>query len=632
MNAVIRFSKGIRWLLAGLGVTLRNFFRRSLTLQYPWEKETPAPRFRGLPMVKDFFNAKTASEKSLSLEKIPAAPCMETCPALTDVRGYVTLAAEGKYREAFLLLKNHYPFPGSLGRVCPAPCEHLCRRGQSKDLAVPIRLIKRHLADWALASDVKAEPPPVRQPERVAVVGGGPSGLAAAQDLARLGYATTVFERLPEAGGMMRYGIPAYRLPRRILDREIEDLKALGVEIETGKALGADFTLESLKSRGFSAFYLAPGLWREAGMKVEGLSLPGVFSSVDFLRDLSLGKPPGLGKSIVVVGGGNSAMDAARSALRLGSRVTLLYRRTLKEMPAHPEEVACARDEGVSLLFLAAPLRFLGKGRLEKIECIRMALGEPDSSGRRRPEPVPGSEFILEADGVILAVGQKLEAGGLPEGLKLGGSGIEVDGDNSATSIPGVFAGGDAVTGPATVISAIAQGKTAALDIHRYLRKTTGREQRFRTRTDEAELMPRFSDPERIHRTAALLPPKERAAHFEEVELPLGENEVPGEAASCLTCQAGLCVGCGICRDVCPDRVISISTETTHEGREIVSEYELDISRCMFCGLCAEECPTGALFMSDRYELAECDKGKLLYDRDRLCLKTQPPRTLKERV
>ncbi|MFH0803253.1 MAG: FAD-dependent oxidoreductase [bacterium] len=632
MKTIIRFSKGIWYLLAGLGVTLRNFFRPSITLQYPWEKDTLAPRFRGLPMVKDFFNAKTASEKSLFLNNIPAASCMETCPALTDVRGYVTLAADGKYREAYRLLKGHYPFPASLGRVCPAPCEHLCKRGRSKDQAVPIRLIKRFLADWGRANTEKIEPPPIRHPERVAVVGGGPSGLAAAQDLARLGYKTTVFERLPEAGGMMRYGIPAYRLPREVLAGEIEDLKNLGVEILTGKALGRDFSLESLKDEGFSAVYLATGLWKESGMKAEGASLPGVLSAIDFLRDLAMGKPASIGKNVSVVGGGNSALDAARSALRLGSQVTLIYRRSRAEMPAHPEEVACAEEEGVRFLFQATPVRFLGQGRLEKIECLRMALGLPDASGRRRPEPLPGSEFTVEADSVILAVGQKLDGEGIPDALKDGNSKIIFNDEDASTALPGVFAGGDAASGAGTVISAIAQGKKAAQAIHRFLRKTKEPIESFSYLREEAGLMARFADPSRIHRTGSLLPPDERRGHFGEVEEEPGENEMLAEARSCLTCQAGLCVGCGICEEVCPDRVIKVKTEISQDGREIVSEYDLDIRTCMFCGLCAEECPTGALFMSDRYELAEYQKEKMLYDKDRLCLKTQPPKTLKERV
>lgn len=454
------------------------------------------------------------------------------------------------------MIRERVPLPGVLGRVCPHPCELKCRRIEV-DEAIAIRDLKRFAADRVDLDELPL-PAIAECQQRVAVIGSGPAGLTAAYDLRLKGYEVTLFEALPVLGGMLRVGIPDYRLPPPVLDREINAILRLGIKTRTGKRLGVDFTLDDLRAQRFHAIYLAIGAHSSLKLNIEGEDkLEGLVDALALLREVNLGGGKSLGKRVVVVGGGNVAIDAARTALRLGTeKVTVIYRRSREEMPAYAEEVEEALAEGVEIHYLSAPVRIAGaKGKVVGLECIRTELGEPDASGRRRPVPVAGSEFMVACDTLIPAIGQQ------PEALYLTEMGLEVSRHNTLvvnrrtaqTSMPDVFAGGDAVSGPATVIDAVAAGHLAADAIHRYL---NGEDLGFH----EKELLKQESPARDWHEIPADLTKaaraqlqhrgtKESIASFEEVSLGLKEEETAGEVLRCLNC--GACSECLQCLEKC---------------------------------------------------------------------------------
>ncbi|OGO03448.1 MAG: hydrogenase, partial [Chloroflexi bacterium RBG_13_53_26] len=398
------------------------------------------------------------------------APCQHTCPVGLDVPGYVAFIKEGRFADAYRLIKQRNPFPSICGRVCHHPCESKCRRGQM-DEPVAIRHLKRFVADWAFEHGFEYIPP-VKESrnEKVAVIGAGPAGLSAAHDLALDGYQVTVFEALPVAGGMLAVGIPEYRLPKKILQKEIEAIQRLGVDIKLNTRID---DIKSLYKDGYKAIYVSVGAHSGDKMKIPGEQLTGVYDAVEFLRNSSLGRELAIGKKVAVVGGGNTATDSARVALRMGAdEVHMFYRREKKDMPAIPEEVLAVEEEGIHLHLLTAPTMIVERnGRVSGLELIQMKLGEFDKSGRKTPSAVPGSEYVFDCDTIIEAIGQRPDTSFLGgDGVKTGrGSTIVADGRTLATDRPGVFAGGDAVTGPQTVIEAIAAGQRAASSIKRYL-------------------------------------------------------------------------------------------------------------------------------------------------------------------
>jgi formate dehydrogenase major subunit len=345
------------------------------------------------------------------------APCKLACPAGIDIQGYIGLIANGQYTEALKLIKKSNPLPLVCGRVCPRFCEAKCRRNLV-DEPLAINALKRFVADYD-QNNGGPYIPEVKPASghRVAIAGGGPAGLSAAYYLALEGHEVDIFEANPQLGGMLRYGIPEYRLPKAVLDKEIAAITGICHRVEVNASLGKDFTVDSLKNDGYEAIFIALGAWASQSLRVEGEDLPGVLSGIGFLQDAALNKEVRLGKKVAVIGGGNTAIDAARTALRLGAgEVTLVYRRSREEMPANAEEVEQAEEEGVQFHFLAAPLKVIAqKGKVDSIECIKMALGEPDSSGRRRPEPIAGSEFTMKVDTVIAAIGQTIDASGIPQ-------------------------------------------------------------------------------------------------------------------------------------------------------------------------------------------------------------------------
>jgi len=510
-----------------------------------------------------------------TIDKRGWPPCKDACPAHIDVQGYVALIGQGRFAEALALIRRTIPFPGVIGRVCNHPCETACNRGRY-DQPIAICALKRFVADWEIresgdqgaGSGESVSRPPVPDPRspipaarRVAVIGAGPAGLTAAHDLALQGYAVTVFEALPVAGGMLAVGIPDYRLPRPVLEAEIASIQAAGVEIRLNTPVGGPGgpSLDDLR-REYDALFISVGAHRELELRIEGEELEGVTPGVLFLRELHL-KQHTLqlaGKKVIVVGGGNVAIDAARSALRLGAgSVTLVYRRSRAEMPASSWEVEDAEEEGVRLHFLANPIRILGQnGKVVGVECIRMELGEPDASGRRRPIPIPGSEFVLEADLVIPAIGQTPDLTFLGDGtLSVTRRGtLAADPMTLATDVPGIFAGGDAVSGPATAIEAIAAGKRAAESIHRYLQgEALARPERGLPVVPYEEVDLRRARKE-ARASMPKLAPETRRTDFAEVELGFSEEQAIAEARRCLNC--AVCSECRQCVTACQARAI----------------------------------------------------------------------------
>ncbi|MGQ9655953.1 MAG: FAD-dependent oxidoreductase, partial [Thermodesulfobacteriota bacterium] len=398
-------------------------------------------------------------------ELLAPAPCQMACPSGIDVPSYIALVGQGRYAEAVTLIRQDNPFPWVCGLVCTHPCEFVCVRGQVDD-PIAIKALKAFAAEKALAEGRYRNPSP--EPDtghRVCVVGAGPAGLTATYFLALKGHRVTVVEALPMAGGMMMVGIPRYRLPREVIDREVGLIEELGVEFRFNTRLGEDVTLQSLREEGFEAFFIAVGAHCSHRLAVPGEDLPQVLDAVKFLQDVALGKRRRPGERVVVVGGGNVAIDAARSLIRLGcSEVTLLYRRSRSEMPANVEEVRQAEEEGVHLVFLTIPVEVVGqRGRVTGLRCLRARLSEPDQRGRKRPVPVEGSDHVISADAVVTAIGQRVDTRGL-EHLELKWTSwdtIVADTITAGAGKEGLFAGGDVVLGPATVVEAIGAGKRA---------------------------------------------------------------------------------------------------------------------------------------------------------------------------
>jgi NADPH-dependent glutamate synthase beta subunit-like oxidoreductase/Pyruvate/2-oxoacid:ferredoxin oxidoreductase delta subunit len=573
--------------------------------------DTTAPSPRISVSSASTLSNRTGSWKYIRPEyRDSVAPCNARCPAGVDVEGYLELLRRDRVTEAQQLLLRENPMPAITGRVCHHPCESGCNRA-SFDEPVAVHLIERHLGDHILVRLPDAFPR--LHPERIAIIGSGPAGLGCAYHLARLGYGVVVFEEAPEAGGMLRLGIPAYRLPRNVLDRQIEWLRACGIDILCNTPVRGDGVRGLLA--GFDAVFAASGAHRGRPLGVAGEDGPGVRAGLEFLKAVNRGERPDVGRRVIVVGGGNTAMDCARAALRLGADVTVLYRRTLTEMPAIPAEIEEARREGVAFEFLAAPrgLHHIA-GALAGIECDRMVLGEPDASGRRRPVAARDGAFSMAADLVLTAIGEDADLDSLPEDVVAPEGSIRID-ELGGTLRATLWAGGDVAGVDRTVADALGSGKAAAIGIDRALRARRGEAMERAEDLDALRWaggclsMTRWRGDDPVRRTAprnrvagfeslntthyARVPRhQERVRHaavpdFSEVNEGLDAADSMAEAKRCFNC--GVCNECELCLIFCADVAIT---------RNEAGGFLVDLDHCKGCGVCAYECPRGAIVMT----------------------------------
>ena len=512
----------------------------------------PIPIIDSIKYYRDEYLKLIKNKKAVpksNYKVMVTAPCMEACPAHLDIPGYIQLIRNQRYRESLSLIRNGVCLPGVIGRVCTAPCEEACRRTQY-DGRVCIRLLKRYVADWEMNSGLTpSSAKPRKSKEKVAIIGAGPAGLACSYNLALKGYQVTIFEELSVAGGMAAVGIPQYRLPRKILERDIELIEKAGVEIRLNTKIGRDLEMEGLWKDGYKAIFIAIGAHkgRKMGAEGEDNDYEGFVDGMKFLRDVNLGRVIEPKNRVLVVGGGDVAVDCARSCLRLGFRdVNIVYRRSRVEMPARKAEIEEAEKEGVKISYLVTPTKILARdSKVIGAECIKMALGEPDSSGRRRPIPIKGSEFVMKADMIIPAIGQQPDLSFLPDRnqIKLAEQmTIETDTTTCQTSGEGIFAGGDCVTGPAVLIDALASGNRAAQSIDQYIRKgkvTQGEDSKLEitvkginlSEQREQEIVPR-----EMPQITSQLPLKKRFGNFREVEKGFTTKAALEEAKRCLRC------------------------------------------------------------------------------------------------
>jgi len=527
--------------------------------------------------------------------KSSKAPCQEACPAGIDVPRYVRHIRKGEFNEALAVIRERIPFPFICGYACVHPCETKCARTQF-DEAVAIRMLKRVAAERGQWSPVQG----LRRPatgKKVAVIGSGPCGLTAAFYLNAQGHRVIVYEALPLAGGMLRYGIPEYRLPEEIVEREIALIREGGVEIVTGRPVSS---AESLREKGFDAVLVATGAWKPARMGIPGEDTPRIIDGLSFLRQVNEGRPPAIGRKVIVVGGGNTAVDAARSAVRLGAEVTQLYRRSRAQMPASSEEIREALEEGVCIEYLTAPVRI----EADRVTCILMKLGDADAAGRRTPIPLAGSEYSLAFNTLIMAIGQSADAAAVDLEEEKGGI-LLVDPGSFATPKQGIFAGGDAVTGPSTIIESIAQGRHACVSIDRFLGGTGIIMESLPEQTDAIppETAPRGAKRPDT-RTIAL---KKRRTTFESFEKAYGGKTAEAEAARCLSCDLRdfevavnglICKDCGYCREVCSLEIFEQSGDFNPSGYKPAVAAHADL--CIGCLRCLYICPDFAITIREK--------------------------------
>ncbi len=528
----------------------------------------PEPEYTKVTETFNFAKAVNENYRENREDVMPTgtAPCKAACPAHVPVQGYLKLAAQGRYTDALELIKKENPFPAVCGRICNKRCEAECTRG-SVDEAVAIDEVKRFIADHDMNEATRFIPKMVNQigrpyTEKIAIIGAGPAGMSCAYYLANKGYPVTVFDRNPVPGGMLTLGIPAFRLEKDVLNAEIDILREMGVEFRCGVEVGKDVTIQQLRDEGYKGFYLAIGAQKSAKLNIPGEELEGVFGGVEFLREVNLGNKPAIGKRCAVIGGGNVAMDVCRSAVRLGAEETyIIYRRSQDEMPADPEEVKEAMEEGVKYRFLSAPIEIIGHdGKVSALKVEVMELGEPDEKGRRISVGT-GKFETIELDSVIGAIGQTVDWGGLDVGrlvtTKKGTA--EADALTYQTAQPDIFVGGDCYTGPSFAINAIAAGKEAAISLHRYVHPgqtlTAGRDRREYRALDKEHVMLDVASFDNDRRqqpgyNAA------KAKTFADARVTFTEEQVRRECARCLDCGATkvdsyLCIGCGLCTTKC---------------------------------------------------------------------------------
>jgi NADPH-dependent glutamate synthase beta subunit-like oxidoreductase/ferredoxin len=568
--------------------------------------------------------------------------CQEACPVGTNCRGYLNLSAEGRFEEGYILAREPNPVAAMCSYVCSAPCERACRRGDI-DRPLAIRAMKRFLVEWHQASGIPDEIPQITPRDtKVAIVGAGPSGIAVARELAVAGHQVTVLDELPYGGGTMLIGVPAFRLPREAIEMDLRLLERLGVRFRYGVRVGRDVTFEQLMDQ-YDAVAICAGAMDPVPLDVPGSDLDGIQYGVEYMKKANLGEPLTVGQDVVVIGGGYTAMDCSRTSLRYGAaNVTIAYRRTRSELVVDEEELGETEREGVHMEFLVSPVEILGdaNGHIRAVKFVRNRLGEPDATGRRAPVPIEGSEFEVKADTVIPAVSQAADNTFLPVESKfeINRGRVRVDPGTYATNVRGVFACGDFVTGPTTLIEAAGHGKKCAYAIDRYLsgRSEVDVDANVRIVSSWRHDMPDYYDVlPRVHvpmaPVAARMPSNDPHVNFTTpVERGYSTSQAVTEGTRCLMCNYNIwfdpfrCVLCGACADVCPEGVIHMIdiNQMKSEGAlpELVDAYGwsdgaamvLDEERCIRCALCVKRCPYDAITM-ERFELQEISTDGRLY-------------------
>ncbi len=659
----------IKAVVTGFKVTLSNFLKKPVTVEYPWDQDEIPPISRGTLRMVDFHDAASISEKSAWYPGTRWAPCTEGCPAHTDARGYVTLAGESRWREGLETLRRTYPFVGTLGRVCPAPCEKKCSRGFTGPEPIAIRKLKRVFSDWE-ASLPEAERFDYQKHccatplsgKSVGIVGAGPAGYQAAMLLRSWGFEVFLYEARALPGGFLTQGIPVYRLPRQVVHEEMRRIHSLpGIHLQLNTEIGQDLAFEELEKR-HDEIIVAAGAWKPYRLGLDLEEKPWVWYGEDFLEHQLRGHLTEVPSKVVVVGGGNTGFDCARTCRRLGAEVTMIYRRTRKEMPSEDEEIEDGEEEGVRILWLTSPQRIVVQdGQMKGLEVLQNRLGAKDRSGRRRPVPVEGSERLLECGMVITALGREVDLPWLPSDIRTNRNGTLVVDEEGRTTRDGVWACGD-VTRVSTIIAAIGAADRVALGI---ARKHEVSPQDFdflypyeKTRTvplqdgsspepssgvllrpqglgmvphppdlsTEARTPYRTEPQQKPFRALGRqnpmpkLPAEERTSNFAEVELGFPLETARQEGQRCYGCSAEMCVGCGVCVDACPDACIYLESRPNQEGFESALTYSIDLSRCCYCGLCTEACPTKSLVMTANFEFSVYDKAETFLTKDRMNL------------
>ncbi|MBN2847614.1 MAG: FAD-dependent oxidoreductase [Coriobacteriia bacterium] len=630
--------QGVRSILTGIAITAKAVKNGPVTVRYPAEKVTVSERWRGALTLRgvlgrDEIHLLKAEPTEYNgiidgmhrTDRLPG--CVGNCPANVDARGQSFLIADARVDEAYELVRTRNILPGVLGRICHHPCETACRRN-FYDQPIAIRPLHR----FAYEEFQKLRPERLPRLEntrgkRVAIIGSGPSGLAAALDLMRLGYGVVMYEREDRGGGALYSGVPSYRLPREVLQREIDDLIEMGLELHCNVEVGKDIPITKLM-RENDAVLLAVGLQTSRLLPIPGIESSGVVGALEFLWAVNHTGQAGVGgQRVLVIGGGNVAVDVARCAVRVGAtEVRLACLEGDEEMPCHPWEIAEALDEGVIAMCSLGPEEVLHKdGHVTGMK-MRACLSVFDETGRFAPKF--GDDYAeIATDVVVFAVGQAARVDDLIKGteLLLSGRGqLVVDGQHNTTSVPGVFACGEVVTGPGSAIGSIATGHEAATSIHRYLEGIPVEAERVRRPVPK---YPSYAvadikgvEPSRLRAEMPMAKADDRATDFRQVELGLTHQEAMTEAARCLRCESEVCVGCTFCARTCPDFALTVE-RVDEPGARCLTRYDLDLTKCCFCGLCAEQCPTKALTHTGQYELSfyhrelmTFDKGEMLRD------------------
>lgn len=638
IEKILCFFDAFSSIFAGMGITIKYLFKKPVTVQYPFEKRVIPSAWRGEPKLigimgedpLEILGPKSPEEYNdllnhrIDEDKVPG--CISSCPANVDVRGQNAYVAEGKYEKALELVRSRNILPGVLGRICHHPCEEGCRRNYY-DESIANRSLHRFISDVCFERKThKIQKPEVRLDKKVAIIGSGPSGLAAAYDLAMLGYRITIFEKIDVPGGALRTGVPVYRLPRDILQREIDDLADIGVRIKTGVEIGKDIKFKQL-TKDYDAVLIACGLSLSRGLNIPGAELDGVLLALPFLKAANFGEKVKMGKRVVVIGGGNVAIDVARVALRLGAKkVKMVCLEAPHEMPAHPWEIEEALEEGIEINCSWGPKAIVEKkgkvAGLEVIQCTSVF----DKKGRFAPTFCEEVTKVIEGNTVIIAIGQYADLSFLKDsGVELNERGqLVFDSETMMTSVEGVFASGEVITGPGSAIGSIATGHEAAISIHRYLSGRDLRENRVKPKPVIPEKYPSLPlealgvEAERRRAKMPMRSAAERKTNFKEIELGFSEDQTVHEGERCLRCLSETCVACQFCMRACPDWVIRVERSKTDDGRRVVHLYQFDVGMCLYCGLCVEACPTKTLRLTTGYEMACYDRDHNLYSKEQL--------------